>query len=335
MKKIIIVAFSILAAACTTETKEHLLSGEALGTTYQIRYFAEDEVVQKASLDSIFAAINQSMSTYIADSDISRINSGDTSIKVDSMFQKVFFLSKKVHDESSGFFDPTVGDLVNMYGFGPEKALKKIDSSTVDSLMTFVGLDKIQISEEGVVTKEFPQVYIDFNAIAKGYAIDVIGWHLDRQKVDHYLIEVGGELLARGENQNRSAPWTVGIDDPEQTEHNRTLKAVLELKDRAMATSGNYRKFRIDEETGEKYVHTINPLTGFPEKSNLLSATVLADNAALADAYGTAFMALGLEKSLSLLEELEGVDAYLLYATEDGKVAEEVTAGFQEVLLKE
>ena len=307
--------------------------GEALGTTYQIIYFSEEEVPIEEALDSIIERVNQSMSTYRETSDISRLNTGDNRVVVDSLFRNVFMLSQQVNRESGGYFDPTVGDLVNLYGFGPESAPKELDSATVDSLMRFVGLDKIRISEKGEVSKSAPQVYLDFNAIAKGYAIDLIGHYLNSKEVDNYLIELGGELLARGTNLKKEAPWMVGIDDPNQEQGQRTYTAAVMLVDRAMATSGNYRKNRTDSETGQMFVHTINPLTGHAEKSDLLSASVLAENCALADAYATAFMAMGYEASKALLANLETVDAFLIYAKEDGSMGKYSTEGFKEMLV--
>lgn len=333
MKKLLFCLSIILFTGCQeSANKEKTVSGEALGTTYTIKYFSEKDLGMENALDSIFRVVNRSMSTYQPDSDISRLNRGDSLVVVDTLFQNVFSLSQQIYRESGGYFDPTVGDLVNMYGFGPEKSLKVIDSTTIDSLMVFVGLDKIEISPEGQVKKEFPEVYLDFNAIAKGYAIDLIGHYLDHQEVDHFLVELGGELLAKGKNVNKDAAWIVGIDDPNQEEGSRTLTAGVALKDRAMATSGNYRKNRIDPATGATYVHTINPLTGYPEKSNLLSTSVLAENCALADGYATAFMALGVERTIEILEDLEMVDVYLIY-TEDGKVKTYASEGFQEVLV--
>src|SRR5690606_13657605 len=268
-------------------------------------------------------------------SDISRINRGQMEIQVDSMFREVFRLSQKVNRESGGYFDPTVGDLVNMYGFGPEEGLISIDSATVDSLMTFVGLGKIKISSEGMVSKEFPLIYLDFNAIAKGYTVDVIGVYLQNKGVENFLIELGGELLGKGENLSKKGLWTVGIDDPHQVEGTRILKAAITLKNRGMATSGNYRKFRIDSLSGRKYVHTINPQTGYPEESELLSATVLAESCALADAYATTFMAMGLKRSQKLLKNLPEVDAYLIHSEPDGSISEFTTSGFEEVVVEE
>ncbi|GAB2768109.1 FAD:protein FMN transferase [Actinomadura fibrosa] len=306
------------------------MAGEALGTTYHITYFGDVEL--EPALDSIFERVNQSMSTYRETSDISRLNRGEE-VQVDSLFRNVFRLSQQVNRESNGYFDPTVGNLVNFYGFGPEKGLKEIDSSKIDSLMQYVGIEKIQISSEGIVNKTSPEVYLDFNAIAKGYTVDLIGHYLDTQDVQNYLVELGGELLAKGENLEKTAPWLVGIDDPEQAEGERSLTAGVKLINRAMATSGNYRKNRLDPETGRMYVHTVNPLTGHGEKSDVLSASVLAENCALADAYATAFMAMGFEASRELLQKLEDVDAFLIYAKEDGSMGKFSTEGFKEVLV--
>lgn len=333
MKKSLLIILSLVLFACQDNTDKRITTGEALGTTYNITYFSEKSIPLDTALDSIFRVVNKSMSTYQPDSDISRINAGDTLVVVDTLFRRVFRLSEQVYRESGGYFDPTVGDLVNMYGFGPEKKLKVIDSSTIDSLMPFVGLSKIRISEEGRVRKDLPEIYLDFNAIAKGYAIDLVGHYLESEGVENFLVELGGELLARGENIQKDAPWVVGIDDPNQQEGQRTLRTGVELKNRALATSGNYRKFRIDPVSGNTYVHTINPLTGYPERSSLLSASVLAENCALADAYATAFMALGVDRSLEVLQELENVDVYFLY-DENGKIAEYASEGFKERLVE-
>lgn len=334
MKFFLLLFLALLQLSCNSGPSERSAAGKALGTTFHIIYFSEEDLPVEKDLDSIFEIINRSMSTYRENSDISRINRGDSLVKVDSMFQKVFSLSQKVYSESGGYFDPTVGDLVNMYGFGPEKGLTRIDSSTVDSLMEYVGLNKIKITADGRVKKSSPEIYLDFNAIAKGYAVDVLGYYFAQKGVDNYLIELGGELLAKGENLSKEAPWSVGIDDPLQEEGNRTLKAAVALKNRAMATSGNYRKNRTDSITGQKYVHTINPLTGYPEKSSLLSATVLAENCALADAYATAIMAMGLEESKAMLKRLREVDALLIFSTPFGEIEQYSTKGFKMVSIE-
>ena len=312
--------------------KEQIYAGTALGTTYQVKFFHSEELNLNKSLDSIFRVINKSMSTYQDDSDISRINSGSAGIRVDENFKEVFKYSEKIYEQSGGYFDPTVGNLVNAYGFGPDKNLDSLSSSEIDSILQYVGFNKLELTSDNTVKKQHPGIYIDFNAIAKGYTVDVIARFLDSSNIEDYLIELGGELVAKGINKGRQQPWVVAIDNPLQTGGERTLQATLNLKDRAMATSGNYRKFRIDSVTGERFVHTINPLSGKPEKSNLLSVSVLAENCALADGYATAFMAMGFEKSKEMLNDLENVDVYFIYTEEDEDVKIYTSQGFKEAL---
>ena len=321
--------------SCTKETvTAKRFQGEALGTTYSVQYFSEKDINFENAMDSIMEEINTSMSTYSTKSDISRINRGDTTIQVDEHFLKVFKASEKVYKESNGFFDPTVGALVNAYGFGPGKQLREIDSTDLDSLNKLTGFDKLVLEEDGTISKEHPLIYLDFNAIAKGYAIDVIGKYLENKDVQNYLIELGGELRAKGINLERDSEWIVGIDDPNQVEGERSLIAKIKLENAAMATSGNYRKYRIDSVTGQRYVHTVNPLTGKAERSNLLSASVLTENCMLADGYATAFMALGLERSKEMLQRVDGVGAYLIYSGENGEVEVYATPDFEKQLVE-
>ncbi len=334
--RILFVFISAFIVSCTSsKVEEQIFTGEALGTTYQVKYFHSEEIAMQKGLDSIFHVINNSMSTYQADSDISRINSGDTIVVVDENFRQVYNLSKKIFEESNGYFDPTIGKLVNAYGFGPEIADSQLEKAEIDSLLTFVGFDKISLTGDNRIIKEHPAIFIDFNAIAKGYAVDVIARFLDNNNVSDYLVELGGELIAKGMNKNKEDAWVVGIDDPSQSQGTRTLQTALKLENRAMATSGNYRKFRDDAETGEVFVHTINPITGLAEKSNLLSASVLAENCTLADGYATAFMSLGFERSLEMLERLEDVDVYLIYADENAEIKIFTSPGFEEALLSD
>lgn len=334
MKALIYIFLIASFISCGNQDVEsHEFYGEALGTTYSIRYFSSDDFDFEKALDSIYEDINASMSTYRIDSDISKINRGDTSVTVDENFRNVFEASGVIYKQSKGFFDPTVGALVNAYGFGPGKQLKDIDSLELDSLRKFVGFNKINLKGNNHLSKEDSRVYLDFNAIAKGYTIDVIGNYLDSMGVENYLIELGGELVARGENIEKQQAWVVGIDDPQQEEGRRQLKARVQLKNSALATSGNYRKFRVDSVSGQKFVHTINPKTGKAERSNLLSASVITDNCMMADGYATTFMALGLERSKEMLERLENVEVYLIYSAENGEVKTYVSPGFQKFLL--
>lgn len=331
MKKHLLLLISLsLLLACQSEISTKSVSGMALGTTYNIKYFSDEELEVQPALDSIFEIINTSMSTYQPDSDISRINQGDTNVVVDEHFVNVFQASRKIYEESEGYFDPTVGNLVNAYGFGPEKQLEQPDEVYLDSLHQLVGFDKLHLTEDNKIIKETPGIYIDFNAIAKGYAIDVIAEYFDEKGTENYLIELGGELVAKGRNMQKDADWLVAIDDPEQEVGKRTFQGILALQNRAMATSGNYRKFSLDS-TGNTFVHTINPLTGRAEKNDLLSASVLAENCTLADGYASAFMAMGYEKAVSLVEKLDNVDAYLIFVN-NGEPEVYTTEGFEKVL---
>ena len=337
MRKIsflVLAIFTLLSCSEKAEVNSHTYTGEALGTTYMVRYFSDRDIEFEKSLDSILEVINSSMSTYRTGSDISKINRGDTTVIVDEHFKKVFAGSERIFQLSNGFFDPTVGVLVNAYGFGPGKPLKEIDSSKLDSLRDLVGFNKIRITQNNKIEKEHPALYLDFNAIAKGYTIDVIAEYLESENVKNYLIELGGELRAKGKNLENETDWVVGIDDPDQEEGQRSLKAKVKLQNSAMATSGNYRKYRMDSVTGQKYVHTINPINGKAERSNLLSASVIADNCMMADGYATAFMALGLERTKTVLDQLEGVEVYIMYSTPDGTMEEFITPGFNKNLVE-
>ena len=306
--------------------------GGALGTSYSITYLTERELDIQSEIDSVFEVINHSMSTYIPDSDISKINNGDATVRVDQMFREVFELSQEVHDNTNGYFDPTVGALVNAWGFGPGDIVK-MDSSKVDSILQFVGLDKIRLNSDGTIAKKDPRIFMDFNAIAKGYAIDRLAILLDQKDIGNYLIEVGGEIISKGENKIKNKSWIVGIDDP-QIEEGRRLKLTLQLADKAMASSGNYRKFRVDSITGQKYVHTIDPKTGYTRDSQILAVSVIANSCAKADAYATAMMAMELPESKKVLNQQEELDAYIIYLEKDGEVAEFMTPGFKKLVVR-
>jgi len=324
-----------LLSACkqqSTSIKLYRERGNALGTTYNISYFSSDIIPEiEKGLDSVFKEINTSMSTYIPLSDISKINAGDSTIVVDKMFKEVFNLSKKIYEKTNGYFDPTVGKLVNAWGFGPKELKLKMTEHTVDSLRQYVGFSKVELTKEGTLRKQNANITLDFNAVAKGYCVDRIAVYLDSKNIENYLVELGGELVAKGKHLNKKTLWTVGIDNPNQKE-TRTLISTLQLKNKGMATSGNYRKFRIDSLTGEKYVHTINALTGYTQSTNVLSVSVLAHNCATADAYATAFMAMSLEETKKVLQSNNDLEGYVLYSTSKDSILTYETEGFRKVL---
>lgn len=320
--------------SCSPGSKNYVKNsnvGGALGTSYSIIYIADRELDYQREIDSVFQVMNQSLSTYIQTSDISRINTGNTEVVVDDMFREVFELSKEIHSITDGYFDPTVGVMVNAWGFGPGKKVV-MDSSIVDSLMQFVGLHKVRLTAENTIVKQYPDSYLDFNAIAKGYAIDRLAKMMDQKGIKDYLLEVGGELVGKGVNQIKQKPWVVGIDDP-QAETGRKLKRLIQLEDMALASSGNYRKFRIDSITGKKYVHTIDPKTGYTKNASTLGATVLAKSCAEADAYATAFMAMELDRAKEILSTQKDLEGYVIYIDEEGKTREYMTPGFKKLVL--
>ncbi len=303
-------------------------TGGALGTSYSIIYLADKELNYQKEIDSVFKVVNKSMSTYIPDSDISKINQGDSTLVVDTMFKEVFQLSKKIYEKTDGYFDPTVGTLVNAWGFGPGKQIV-LDSTRVDSLMNYVGFDKVTLTFTNTIQKTNTNIQFDFNAIAKGYAIDRLAVLMNDKEIQNYLLEVGGEVVAKGENSIKQKPWNVAVTDPQGEQ----LKIVIGLKDRAMASSGNYRHYRVDEETGEKYVHTIDPKTGFTKNGNTLGVNILAENCATADAYATALMAMNLDRAKKLLKNQKTLDAYIIYLDDKGETKEFMTSEFRNLVV--
>jgi len=330
MKKLIFAPLLLLFIFCENKEPKHLLlQGDAFGTTYNIQLYTEKDIDFKKGLDSVVAVVNHSVSTYIPDSDISKVNEGDSTVVVDSIFREVFKISEEVNKETNGYFDPTIGVLRNAYGFGEVKPLRNIDSTTLDSLMKYVGFQKVKINNDGTVSKKYPEIYLDFNAVAKGFGIDCLGRYLESHGVTDYLIELGGEILTKGQNIEKNQEWIVGIEAIDSELEDRSYEAAVSLKNVGMASSGNYRKFRIDSLTGKKYVHTLNPLTGSAEKSDVTSSTVIAPTCAVADSYATSFMALGFEKSKKLLENLPNIEAYLTYTDSLNKHQVFMTEGFK------
>jgi len=320
-----------LLFSCTPEqpkiVKNHSVGG-ALGTSYSLIYLADRELDYQQEIDSVFSAINNSMSTYIPDSDISKINRGDSTVVVDKMFQEVFRLSKEIHEKTNGYFDPTVGTLVNAWGFGPGRQMT-LDSMRVDSLMRYVGFEKVSLTQKQTIRKEDTNIHFDFNAIAKGYAIDQLAVLMNQKGIQNYLLEVGGEVVAKGENMANQRPWGIAVQDP-QTEG---AKISIQLKDKAMASSGNYRKFRVDSISGKKYVHTVDPKTGFTKNANTLGVNILANTCAEADAYATAFMAMDLVDTIKFLTNQRVLDAYIIYLDDKGETQDFMTKGFREMVL--
>ncbi len=331
-KYLLLLGILLILSSCSRGFVESRNSGFALGTTYSILFYDSVARDLQKEIDSVFARINHSMSTYDLDSDISKINAGDTTVVVDKMFQEVFMLSKEVYENTNGYFDPTVGVLINSWGFGPGKQIA-LDSLKVDSLLAYVGFNKVRLKEDFTIAKKNINILFDFNAVAKGYAVDRLGVLLDQVGIENYLIEVGGELIAKGENKIKGKPFVVGIDDPQGMD--RSVPAVkIHLENKALASSGNYRHFRIDSITGKILVHTVDPTTGYTKKSNVLGVSVLANTCAEADAYATSFMAMDMEDALKLLSKKTAIQAYFIYLDMNGETRHFTTDKFSKIVLK-
>jgi thiamine biosynthesis lipoprotein len=319
MKNCVFALILLIFSSCSTKkTDLKIIEGNAIGTTFTVRYLdSGNKDNYEIKIDSLIAAINKSASTYIPTSDLSKINIGDTTILADPNLQEVFIKSEKIYKETDGAFDPTVGILVNAWGFGPETAIENLDSLKIRALLKFVGFHKVQL-ENGKIKKLYPEIYLDFNAIAKGYLVDMVSRMFEKSGIANYMVEIGGEIRARGQNE-KGMPWKIAIENP-NTDGTRSFATVIELKDESMATSGNYRKYKIKED-GTKYVHTINPKTGFAKESNLLSASVISkSDCADVDAYATAFMEMGFEKTKEFLKNHNELKVFLIYVDEKGQM---------------
>tara|TARA_B100001778_G_scaffold173311_1_gene142538 strand:+ start:629 stop:1642 length:1014 start_codon:yes stop_codon:yes gene_type:complete len=311
----------------TKENKK--INGFALGTSYSISYadLSLNENILEKEVDSIIQIINSSMSTYLPDSDISRINNGDSLVIVDKHFQKVYNTAKLVWKKTDGYFDPTVGALVNAYGFGPEPNTNAVSDEMRDEILTYTGWDKTYLTTKKTIQKTNPKLSFDFNALAKGYAVDLISDHLRSKNISSFLVEIGGEIVAQGFSPKTKKVWRIAIDDPNQSDERKFIK-LISLNNTALATSGNYRKYKINKETGRRSVHSINPKTGNSFPTEVLSASVLAETCMIADAYATALMVMPFEDSMSLIESESNLEAYWIIENEDGGVEEIVSSGF-------
>lgn len=300
-----------ISFSCKQNNINTKLSGAVFGTSYSIIY--SSDVDYNAQLDSLFYVINKSLSTYQANSDISKINRNE-SFKVDEHFIKVYNASKEIFGQTEGAFDPTIGNVVNAWKFGAEHTIEVVDSLKIDSLMQYVGYDKTYL-HENTIRKSNPNVYLEYNAIAKGYAVDVISAYLESQNENNYLVEIGGEIRVKGINTEKQSDWKVGVEEPNFEGEQSILKAIS-LKNQAMATSGTYRKFKVDKD-GNRYAHIIDTETGYPSKTNLLSITVITENCMEADAYATAFKSMGIEKVKAFLQNHPELKVFLIFENEN------------------
>ena len=268
-----------------------------------------------------------SLNPFKENSIITKINRNEP-VKPDTLFMKVFLKSMEVSRKSGGKFDITVSPLINAWGFGFQN-MNNITPEIIDSLKKFVGFEKITMNDKGQITKTDPRVTVNMSAIAKGYACDVIGFLLEHYEVENYMVEIGGEITARGVNEKGEC-WRIGVDKPidDALGMQHELQTILSLCDKSMATSGNYRNYYVKD--GKKYAHTIDPQTGYPSQQDILGATVIADDCMTADAYATAFMAMGMKQSIEVAKELPGVHYYFIYENPDSTFGIEYSDGFEQ-----
>ena len=288
-------------------------SGFIFGTSYNITYqCAEDH---KADIEKALAEVDASLSPFNDSSVITHVNRNED-VVLDRLFLDVFRLAQKINEDTDGAFDITVAPLVNAWGFGFKNGVNP-DEKAIDSLRQVVGFQKVRL-EDGKIIKADPRVMLDCSAIAKGYGVDVVANLLRKIGIKNFMVEIGGEVVTSGVNPDRH-PWRIGVTKPtdDSLSVNNELQTVINVTDKAMATSGNYRNFYY--KGGRKYAHTIDPKTGYPVQHSILSATVITDDCATADAYATSFMVLGMEKAKKILDRHPEMMAYFIYNDESGQ----------------
>lgn len=342
----------VIGQSCVNNAKTptakpyHVVRGETMGTYYQLRYSGKESRDLKSAVDSLLEVINLEVSTYIPHATISRFNQAvepfplsynpivqEEAPDYDNLhFKQNLKRSKEIYDQMLGYYDPTVMPLVNYWGFGytEKRQVTQVDSVKIDSLIALVGFDKISwMQDENLLEKTQEGIQLDFSSCAKGYGVDAVAAFLAAEGIEDYMVEIGGEVVVKGKNP-KGKDWSIAVSLPREGAGLQEFQTILELEDIAVATSGNYRIFY--EVEGEKYAHIINPLTGFTEKSNLLSVSVLASDCQTADAYATAFMVMGLEQSLAFANQQSDIEAYFIISKPDGSMAISYTDGIPEYL---
>jgi len=317
MKRLFFILLAFLLVSCVKKPQRINYSGITQGSYFSITYYDEDDRGFEAEIDSIFREVDNSVSLWNENSIIRKVNQNEDVI-VNQIFKDNFEWARKASELSNGAFDATIGPLVSAWGFHYKKELE-MTPEMVDSIRQLVDYRKIEIVDDKVV-KANPNMTLDFNAVAQGYTTDIIGKFLETKGISNYLVDVGGEIMARGTKPNGEL-WTIGIEKPaENFNTERSVQIKINLKDKGIVTSGNYRKYI--EKDGVRYSHSIDPKTGYPVEQNLLSATVIADNASWADCLATICMLVGKEKASKLLEN-QGVEAYFIYVDNDGRIQSE------------
>ncbi|WP_455584510.1 FAD:protein FMN transferase [Bacteroides sp.] len=302
------------------------INGLVFGTIYNITYQYDGDL--KSEIEAELKRFDNSLSPFNDTSVISRVNRNEE-IVTDSFFQTCFNRSMEISKETDGAFDITIAPLANAWGFGFKKG-KFPDSIMVDSLLQITDYTKVRLVD-GKVVKEDPRIMLSCSAVAKGYSVDVVARLLDKKGIQNYMVDIGGEIVAKGKN-SRNGLWRIGINKPidDSLSVNQEIQTVLELTNVGLATSGNYRNFYYKD--GKKYAHTIDPRTGYPVQHNILSATVIAEDCMTADALATAFMVMGLEEASTFANEHPSIDACFIYSDENGNFQTFFTEGMKKYI---
>ncbi|RZK53261.1 MAG: FAD:protein FMN transferase, partial [Pedobacter sp.] len=294
-------------------------------------YFATDSVVTKSQIDSILNVIDLSMSLYKPNSTIVSFNNADKGILIDQHFANVFKKSEIINRETNGIFDVTIAPLVQYWGFGPKPVTHKEQEQPVKEILAQVGMDKVWLSDS-FLQKSNPKITIDLNGIAQGYTVDVIADFFEKSKIKSYVVEVGGEIRAKGPKPDGKL-MRIGIEGPSENDFvEPAIKHIIEFKEGAVTTSGNYRKFL--SKGDKKISHLINPKTGYPFENEMISVTVFAKKAIDADGYDNALMGMGVTGAMKFLAKKKNLEAYIIYKNKDGKITDTLTSGFKKMIVK-
>ena len=320
----------LFLSACAEPQNYYEEHGSIFHTAYSIKYKASKPLAEKIEQELLF--FDASMNPFNKSSIIAKVNSNEP-VKVDKWFAEVFNRAMEVSANTGGVFDITCAPMVNLWGFGAGKS-DAVSQTKIDSIKEFVGYRKVRL-KDGRVEKDHPNLTLNCSAIAKGYACDVVASLLEKNGVENYMVEIGGEVAMKGLNPKGHC-WRIGINKPIDDLSNTTneIQEVVSICDGAMATSGNYRNFRVKD--GKKYGHTIDPRTGYPTQGNLLSVTIIAKDCMTADAYATAFLVLGKEEAEELASKLdEGLEYYMIYVDDNDSYAIAMSEGMEQYIVKQ
>ena len=333
MKKIISCILLLLIITSCSAEKEVVFNGRTMGTTYQVKviagYFKSTSGL-KEKIEDRLLTINQSMSTYLQDSEISRFNAiRDTREKlaVSDDFLQVMLAARDIYGKTGGAWDGTIKPLLNLWGFGNSKQTRRIpDEAEIKKQMPWVGFQHIDIFPEGYLQKKKPSLTLDLASIAKGYAVDQVSDLLKASEINNFLVEIGGEVFAAGYRKD-GQPWRVGINQPSTSASIADVYRVVPLHNRAMATSGDYRNYF--EDKGKRFSHIIDPRTGYPVNNGVVSVSIVADSCMFADGLATAIMVMGREHGMALINSLDDVEGFIIVRKTDGDIVHYPSEGFK------